>query len=175
MRDALIAELKEELKTLSLQAEQLRKQHEAVERKVAAVTAILVAYGAKEAPVRERLRERQRPPSRVFDHAGRLNLEQLSKAVDPVLEAVVRLLTGAAEPIRTADIFAALESRGIKLMGKNPQNTLSARLSNSPRFKSHGRRGWTLVGDVLEAADEDESSAASDREGSAKPLNSNAQ
>ena len=38
-----------------------------------------------------------------------------------------------------------LTARGVKIGGSVPQNTLSAFLSKSDAFVSHGRSGWTLA------------------------------
>jgi hypothetical protein len=55
------------------------------------------------------------------------------------------LCRGKTEPTRTADIYAHLVAQGIQLAGDDPQNNLSAMLNKSPNFRSHGRKGWTLV------------------------------
>jgi hypothetical protein len=49
------------------------------------------------------------------------------------------------EPLRTADIFDALVAEGFSIGGKDPRSNLSAMLSNSDDFESHGRKGWTLA------------------------------
>lgn len=48
------------------------------------------------------------------------------------------------KPIRTRDILAAVQARGVAVHGQNPRNTLSAILSYSERFTAHGKSGWTI-------------------------------
>jgi hypothetical protein len=62
----------------------------------------------------------------------------------------VGFLRGKTEPTKTADIYAHLLSRGIRLAGDDPQNNLSAMLNKAPEFQSHGRIGWTLAGGVFD-------------------------
>ena len=56
-------------------------------------------------------------------------------------------LDGKTTPTPTREIFAAMEDAEIGLAGANPMNNLSAMLSNSDEFNSHGRRGWVLAKD----------------------------
>jgi hypothetical protein len=68
--------------------------------------------------------------------------------------AVSRYLRGRAEPTRTADLLAHLDSLGIPIGGQDRSSNLSAMLSHSSGFKSHGRAGWTYEGsEMQEAAD----------------------
>jgi hypothetical protein len=66
----------------------------------------------------------------------------------PEREAAIRetrgLLAGKTEPTRISLIDAHLEEKGIRLNGNDPLNNLSALLSTSGQFVSHGRAGWTL-------------------------------
>lgn len=55
------------------------------------------------------------------------------------------LVNRTGEPTTTAAIFEHVAGLGIEIGGKDPQNNLSAMLSNSPIFQSHGRSGWTLA------------------------------
>lgn len=48
-------------------------------------------------------------------------------------------------PTPTREIFEAMEREGVRLGGKSPMNNLSAVLSNSDEFVSHGRSGWLLA------------------------------
>lgn len=61
------------------------------------------------------------------------------------LSATQAYLLGKAEPIRTAKILSHLTNIGVPVPGSEPLNNLSAMLSGDPRFRSHGRAGWTLV------------------------------
>lgn len=138
---------------------ELERERQELERKLALVTDLLDAYGP--IPNSGTVRRRIRPSLRAA-------AQQTS---DPVLDGAAELIDGRSDPTRTAVIFASLTEQGISIEGKNPQNTLSARLSNSPRFISHGRAGWTLAEPESETADEEPSSAVSDRDGLAKPVN----
>lgn len=79
---------------------------------------------------------------------------------DRILDTAASIISGRSYPTPTADILSAVVDQGLEVHGQNPRNTLSAMLSNSPRFQSHQRSGWTLVEpDQLEqkeeAADDD--------------------
>ena len=76
---------------------------------------------------------------------------------DPILVRAAEIVADAGGvPLRTAIIYQHLEEEGYQVPGQEPRNTLSARLSNSPMFKSHGRAGWTLADEAKsqETADE---------------------
>lgn len=66
------------------------------------------------------------------------------------------LLGSRTIPTRTADILDYLEDHGVKIGGVDPLSNLSAMLSNTSGFKSHGRSGWTLdpLPENAEAADD---------------------
>lgn len=66
-------------------------------------------------------------------------------------EALVR--SSGSEPVPTSTIHDHLLSIGIVIAGDKPVNNLSAMISNSRRFKAHGRRGWTMLnaGEIAEA------------------------
>ena len=81
---------------------------------------------------------------------------------DPILDAAAELLGDGTIPMRTKLLLRRLNRRGIDVPGKVPQNTLSARLSNSPRFHSHGRSGWTKADPSHPETPDDDSSEASD-------------
>jgi hypothetical protein len=51
---------------------------------------------------------------------------------------------GGGEPVPTVDLFDTISSE-MEIPGNNPKNNLSAMLSNSDEFISHGRAGWTLA------------------------------
>ncbi|MGX1741084.1 hypothetical protein ACWIEX_05950 [Bosea sp. NPDC055353] len=55
------------------------------------------------------------------------------------------LLNRVDEPTPTAAIYDHILQLGIEIGGNDPRNNLSAMLSNSPIFQSHGRAGWTLA------------------------------
>jgi hypothetical protein len=62
-----------------------------------------------------------------------------------VLLEIDKILAGRGKPMKTADIFEALQRAGAALPGKGNMNNLSALLfHNSERYVSHGRQGYTL-------------------------------
>jgi hypothetical protein len=69
-----------------------------------------------------------------------------------ILDHAKEFLRGRTEPTTTAMIFDAINPV-VEIPGENPRNNLSAMLSNSPEFSSHGRAGWTLASETTEAAD----------------------
>ena len=68
-----------------------------------------------------------------------------------ILDAAKTVLADRAHPTPTIEIYEAIKDR-VEIPGKVPRNNLSAMLSNSDDFKSHGRDGWTLV-ETKEASD----------------------
>lgn len=60
------------------------------------------------------------------------------------LEAARLLLANKVGPVPTAELYEHVKSLDIVIKGKDPQNNLSAMLSNSGMFKANGRSGWTL-------------------------------
>ena len=69
-----------------------------------------------------------------------------------ILDAAKAHLTGRQHPTPTIDIFEAIKDQ-VKIPGRVPRNNLSAMMSNSDEFVSHGRSGWTLAG-MNEASDD---------------------
>ncbi len=69
-----------------------------------------------------------------------------------ILTAAESFIAGRPYPTTTADIFRYVASK-MEIPGNNPKNNLSAMLSNSSRFRSHGRSGWTLISESLTASD----------------------
>ena len=65
-------------------------------------------------------------------------------------------------PIKTAEIYTALELQGCRLPGTNPANNLSSLLIRSSGIKSHGRAGWTLETETPEAPDADQQDRSSE-------------
>lgn len=55
------------------------------------------------------------------------------------------LINRVGDPTPTAAIYDHIAGLGIEIGGNDPRNNLSAMLSNSPIFQSHGRAGWTLA------------------------------
>ena len=65
------------------------------------------------------------------------------------LDVAKLFLTNRSGPTPTREIYEHLVSLGISVPGEVPVNNLSAMLSNSSEFFSHGRSGWTLKGDDI--------------------------
>jgi len=61
-----------------------------------------------------------------------------------ILEKAKEFISGRNIPTTTAEIFDHV-SRFVEVPGEKPKNNLSAMLSNSDDFVSHGRAGWTLA------------------------------
>lgn len=70
-----------------------------------------------------------------------------------ILDTAEDMLKGRTTPTTTADMFDEINLI-VGIPGQNPRNNLSAMLSNSPKFRSHGREGWTLVSETSEAPDD---------------------
>ena len=70
-----------------------------------------------------------------------------------ILDAAEEMLRGRTEPTTTAENYD-VDNQDIDIPGQKPRNNLSAMLSNSPRFRSHGRDGWTLASETSEAPDD---------------------
>lgn len=68
------------------------------------------------------------------------------------LDAVALHLSNRSGPVPTRDLLDHLNDLGIEVGGASPLNNLSAMLSNSDRFVSHGRSGWTLQKEKLNGA-----------------------
>lgn len=69
-----------------------------------------------------------------------------------ILDLARQMLAGKTLPTPTSKLFDGI-SLIEEIPGANPRNNLSAMLSNSPEFVSHGRAGWTLA-ETTEAADD---------------------
>ena len=74
--------------------------------------------------------------------------QKINRAPNPERELALQLAEAALKyrfsPVRTAEIYDIIVAQGAQIGGENPQGNLSAMLSNSPIFRSHKRRGWTL-------------------------------
>lgn len=73
-----------------------------------------------------------RKPSEVREKALRLSEEFLS-------------LRSPIGPTPTREIYAWITEQGAEVGGKDPVSNLSAMLSQSEKFNSNGRAGWTLA------------------------------
>ncbi len=64
------------------------------------------------------------------------------EAMTATYEATERALNEHGAPIPLGDLLAIVRAAGVEVGGKNPNATLSARLSNSDKFTSHRGLGW---------------------------------
>jgi hypothetical protein len=63
-----------------------------------------------------------------------------------VIDESTKLLAGQQSPMPIREMFHEIvEVRGCRIGGRDPVNGLSAILSRSGGFRSHGRSGWTLA------------------------------
>ena len=69
-----------------------------------------------------------------------------------ILDCAAEMLMGRMYPTSTSDVYDHVRAK-MTVPGAVPKNNLAAMLSNSPRFQSNGRKGWTLAGDANEASD----------------------
>jgi len=97
-------------------------------------------------------KELQRKLRAVEDVIAAYSQPKRQPQSDPfgILENVKREMefakaAGEHGPFRTSRILQSLTDRGIHIAGKKPGNILSAKLSRSPDFQSHGKDGWTLI------------------------------
>jgi hypothetical protein len=60
------------------------------------------------------------------------------------VSAAKKFVRGKIGPVPISAIFEHLCTLGITIKGSDPKNNLSAMLSNTEGFNSHGRSGWTL-------------------------------
>jgi hypothetical protein len=76
---------------------------------------------------------------------------KIKRRIDPdrvrVLEQAANIVRGTKWPVKTTEIYVRLGDLKSVIRGNNPLSNLSAMLHHSPTFKSHGRSGWTLVGE----------------------------
>jgi hypothetical protein len=101
--------------------------------------------------------------------SGRTQSPQTKQALDAAERILRDRPTGMFPPVPMpiAHLLRRIEHAGIEITGQNPRNTLSAMLSNSPRFRSHGRIGWTLAEDRTVPAQNTEAADTLPRDGSA--------
>ena len=68
-----------------------------------------------------------------------------------ILDMAKTFMGDQSEPTPTSDLYELLTAAGVQIPGTSPKNNLSAMLSNSPEFRSHGRSGWTIASRTPEA------------------------
>lgn len=86
------------------------------------------------------------PPVVVAARFGRAPSPERIQA----LEQAAAFIKGRASPTKTSDILTAIEATGVKIGGEVPVGNLSAMLSRSKQFLSHGKAGWTYVDETSE-------------------------
>ena len=78
------------------------------------------------------------------------------RSASPERQAILRdakaVIAGRTTPTPTSEIYDMLMALSVRIPGAAPKNNLSAMLSNSDEFKSHGRSGWTLAAETPEAS-----------------------
>ncbi len=85
---------------------------------------------------------------------------QTSEQTKRIKEVVADIISkSGGGPVRTQHLVLMIESRGLKINGKNSVSSLSALLSNSEEFIPHGRSGWTLKQEGQEVAPPDSHSS----------------
>lgn len=77
------------------------------------------------------------------------------------------VIDNRAGPVPTREILEQLEDWKVVVPGKQPLNNLSAMLSNSGEFESHGRAGWTRKSEGASRGEE-ESPTGGDTDGGDK-------
>lgn len=97
-------------------------------------------------------------PTGIAPTFGPTGIAPTRRAASPerkaILEQAKDFIRGKTTPTTTTEIFECV-SMFMDIPGKDPKNNLSAMLSNSPEFVSHGRIGWTLASaETPEAADD---------------------
>lgn len=80
---------------------------------------------------------------------------QGSQAREEALTLAANFIEGRSEPTRTSDIFEYVVGQGVVIDGQSPVSNLSAMLSRSELFISHGRAGWTLAPGVIRSDNPD--------------------
>ena len=94
--------------------------------------------------------------------AGRMPSARTARVLDVAEAFLTKRRQGFSlqEPTNTQTILDYVETQpGVEIAGKNKRNTLSAILSHSPRFRSHGRYGWTLADDETDSASQNTEAA----------------
>lgn len=85
-------------------------------------------------------------------------------------QAVIAILKESGKPMPTSALRSILEARGVEVRGKDPNSTLSARLSRAPALFNERTRGWWLkesAGDL--DSGEDQSPAVVEQQASHLP------
>jgi len=93
------------------------------------------------------------PPTNRFYGGGTPVMSRRAKspATLSILQAIREISETEGRPMGATELFRRLEAKGITVPGTVPANNLSAMLSNSDDFQSHGRgHGWSLTGKEMD-------------------------
>ncbi len=74
----------------------------------------------------------------------RASMRQLSPNRERALAAAKEYVAKASRVVPTRELLEYIISEGIEVGGANQLNNLSAIISTSGIFRSHGRKGWTI-------------------------------
>ena len=118
-----------------------RDEKQKLLERLKAVQEVIRAYGGEPASAGD-----PRPAS-----TGVRRTRAPSERTQKIRDLVTSLLSGQADPVPTRDILVFVLAEGIEVVGSQPVSTLSALLSHSEEFESHGRAGWTLMRDIRNA------------------------
>lgn len=98
------------------------------------------------------------PLGQSTPRASRANASNLLAVTE---EVAIAVLTQNGGPMPTSRLRPELEARGIAIGGKDPNSTLSARLSRSTRLYNNRADGWWLKEKAGDDAPEKDASPAS--------------
>ncbi len=122
-----LGEMKRRLSEIDAEREQLLPLIAAAEAYEAAVGRVVHETG--------KMRIRTRPRQRV--------------RIAPVMEAtentVISLVEETGKPVSTAEVAKKMQEEGLPVPERNPNNVISARLSNSTKIKGRRGYGWLPV------------------------------
>lgn len=134
--------------------QQMQAEEADLIKKLEAVRAFLIAYGAAPKPVAVADRPvatkaAQTLPTAKSTHSrDRVPLERFTEYGAGVVRAAIESVRNEpSRPVMTRRLVELIEARGVEVRGVDKVNALSALLARSMDLKSIGRRGWTLDAD----------------------------
>lgn len=95
------------------------------------------------------------PTPKAFYGGGEPALSETQKTVNLARE----IIKESGKPVPLGALFREIQHRGVEIPGKNPTNTLGARLSNSSEVLSLSGFGWWLAEEAYPLAGYDPSEA----------------
>ncbi len=134
----------------------VRKEEAELLRKLAAVQAMLAAYGeqpasapnqafAARAPATSVMQPSARPQGEPSSPKDKRTIENFTPYGREAIATSMSFLTGHAAPVKTRELVDALDRIGFEIRGENKINALGALLGRSEDIISHGKMGWTLA------------------------------